>query len=131
MFSNQSDHIFLQQLTLMARIGILDHERLAPQPICLDIELGLDLSISAKSGRLKDTLDYAHLVQKLSEFTMSEHIDLIETLAEGLVNQCFTDKRVSWVKLRVGKPQAIDKAQSVGVVIYRTRADMLCVACHL
>lgn len=114
-----SDTIFLQKLEVLARIGVLDHEKQAPQPIWLDIELSIDLRPSAQSGLLADTLDYAKLAQSLSVFCMAEHVELVETLAEALAQQCLQDRRVQWVTLRLGKPEALSNCASVGVSITR------------
>jgi dihydroneopterin aldolase len=117
--TKEIDRIFLQQLTVMARIGVLEHERRSAQPLSIDLELATDLRPAGLSGRLVDTIDYAELARQLAERCMAEHIDLVETLAEALAMHCLADKRIRWVKLRLGKPQALSNCVNVGVMIHR------------
>jgi dihydroneopterin aldolase len=117
------DSIFLHKLEVMARIGVLDHEKQAPQPILLDIDLGIDLRPSVASGLLADTLDYAELVRALSVLCMKEHTELVETLAEKLAQFCLQDQRVQWVRVTLGKPKALTNCINVGVSMLRYQSS--------
>lgn len=114
-----NDHIFIEQLQLPARIGVYEHEKDATQEILLDIQLGFNLRPAATSDKLIDTLDYAQLCQQLAERCLQQHTELVEKLAEDLAQLCLADQRVTWVTLKLGKPHAIQSANSVGVQITR------------
>lgn len=114
-----NDHIFIEQLQLPARIGIYPHEKTGTQTIVLDIQLMLDLRPAAHSQQLSDTLDYAQLSEQLAAHCISQHTELVETLAEALCHICLAHSRVTCVTLKLGKPQAIAQAASVGVQITR------------
>lgn len=114
-----NDFIFIEQLRLPARIGIYPHEKVTAQDILLDIQLQLNLATAATSEQLDDTLDYAQLCERLATHCLSQHTDLVETLAEALAHICLTDKRVHQVTLKLGKPDAVTAAASVGVQIVR------------
>jgi FolB domain-containing protein len=115
------DQIFLKQLVLPARIGVLANEKVAPQDIILDVVLNIDIHQAAISDSLKDTLDYAHLAQQLANHCLSQHVELVETLAEQLATICLVDERVQQVSLSIGKPHALANAASVGVRINRVQ----------
>ena len=53
--------IFLNRLSLCTIIGTLEHERIYPQQLLLDVEIELDMSLSARSDDLRDALD-AHFL---------------------------------------------------------------------
>lgn len=114
-----NDQIFIQQLTLPARIGVYEHEKKAIQDIMLDIQLDIDIRAAAQSDQLADTLDYAQLSQQLAQHCLTTHTELVEKLAEDLAQICLNDARVRSVTLKLGKPHAIAQAQSVGVQITR------------
>jgi len=50
------DTIFLEQVAVQTKLGVPDWERLAPQTIILDIEIGYDLTKSCQSGTIEDTV---------------------------------------------------------------------------
>lgn len=114
-----TDHIFIEQLRLPARIGVYESEKQDAQEVLLDIQLAFDTRSAALSDRLNDTLDYAQLCQQLAERCLQRHTELVETLAEDLAQLCLADSRVQSVSLKLGKPHAIAQAHSVGVQITR------------
>jgi dihydroneopterin aldolase len=114
-----TDQIFLRQLVIPARIGVLAHEKIAPQGIRLDIQLNFDTRLAAQTDQLVDTLDYAALAHQLAVHCLSQHVELVETLAQQLADICLQDKRVHAVTLTLGKPDALVNAASVGVSIHR------------
>jgi dihydroneopterin aldolase len=114
-----TDQVFLRQLVLPACIGVLAHEKVAPQDIVLDIALEIDIRKAALSDNLNDTLDYAQLAQQLATHCLHRHVELVETLAEQLAIICLQDKRVQRATLTLGKPHALANAASVGVHITR------------
>lgn len=114
-----TDQIFLKQLVLPARIGVLAHEKQAAQPIVLDIELNVDTRLAAQSDDLSNTVDYASLAQQLGTQCLAQHVELVETLAQQLADICLNDQRVQQVTLSIGKPHALANAASVGVRITR------------
>jgi dihydroneopterin aldolase len=116
-----TDQIFLKQLVLPARIGVLEHEKQAAQPIVLDIELNVDTRLAAQSDDLSDTVDYAALAQQLAAHCIKQHVELVETLSQQLADICLADKRVQQVTLSIGKPDALHNAASVGVRITRVQ----------
>lgn len=114
-----SDQIFLHELLVPARIGVLAHEKHAPQTITLNLSLSVDTRPAAQSDCLSDTIDYAALAQRLGAHCLAQHVELVETLAQQLTDICLQDSRVQQVTLSIGKPDALANAASVGVRITR------------
>ena len=61
---------------------------------------------AAASDDLADTVHYGELAQALAEVVAGEPVNLIETLAERLVDACLADERVPAATVTVHKPQA-------------------------
>jgi dihydroneopterin aldolase len=51
----------------------------------------------------------------------SEHVNLIETLAERIARQCLSDGRVQRVRVRIEKPDVARSFKGVGIEIERDR----------
>lgn len=118
---SQIDIIFVDTLTLDARIGVHPHEKAGPQPIHIDLELHMDTRPAARSDNLDDTVDYAAITSACAQLCLSHHFELVETLAQHIADLCLMDERVQQVSVRIAKPQAITLARGVGVHIVRTR----------
>lgn len=114
--------IFFQQLALDARIGILEHELRATQPLHIDAEFDVDIQEEVDDNRLQSVLDYRLLRKTLVDECTREHVHLLETLSERLVQRIFTDfPDVRLVKIRVSKPLAFSDCAAVGIELQRSR----------
>ena len=100
------DRITLVGLEAHGRHGVLPSERETGQVFGVDVVLGLDTRPAAASDDLADTVDYGGLAERLATVVEGEPLDLIETLAARLVEQCMTDERVIAAEVTVHKPQA-------------------------
>lgn len=116
------DIIFIRELTVEAIIGIFDWERENTQPLIFDIEMETDISQSASSDSINDTVCYKTVADEVSALTKNSNAELIESLAEAICQMVLKQhKGVSAIKLTVHKPQAVADTKTVGLTIYRTR----------
>ncbi len=113
--------IFLRGYQVMVSIGVYPHEQLAKQKIKVDVELDLGGAPTPSDDRLAETLNYEWVADLIEELCAKDHVQLIETLALRLADQCLLDTRVNAARIRIEKPGAIAKADAAGVEIYRTR----------
>ena len=51
-----------------------------------------------------------------------EH-NFLESLAEDSFKEIFEDERINSVSIKIEKPEAIKKAKSVGVEVFKSRKD--------
>ena len=114
------DTIFIRELRLEAWVGLYKHERLAPQTIEIDVEIGLPGDAVFRSGRIGDTIDYGIVVERLRALLASDHFNLIETLAERIARLILDELKAPWVKVSVTKLGVVQGARRVGVCIERT-----------
>ena len=62
------DIIFIRDLRIDAVIGIYDWERSIRQTISIDLDLGADIRMAAKSDQIDDTLNYKAVAKRLIAF---------------------------------------------------------------
>ncbi|MGH3423547.1 MAG: dihydroneopterin aldolase [Nocardioidaceae bacterium] len=100
------DRITITGIEAHGHHGVLEHERRFGQPFVVDVVLGLDLGPAASSGDLSRTVDYGTLSRGVHDAVASDPVDLIETLAQRIVEVCFGYEAVQWVRVTVHKPHA-------------------------
>ena len=76
------------------------------------------------SDRLADVLDYGKVMADIITLAQSEHVNLNETLAERIAQQCLTDPRVEGVRVHIAKPDVTHSCKSVGIEIERWRGGV-------
>jgi dihydroneopterin aldolase len=119
-----ADKIVIERLEFQARCGITSDERRRPQPMAIDLELDCETGSAAASGHLGDTVDYAHVAERITELGAKEICTLLETLAEQVMTMLFAEFPVSRARLWLRKlaPPMPHKTTSVGVKLDRPRA---------
>ena len=118
------DIIEIRDLLLRAIVGINPDERVNRQDVLLNLTLQADLRPAAKSDDIEDAVNYRTIAKEVIEFVEQSRFNLVEALAEAIAALCLRDERVSRVCVNVQKPGALRFAQSVGVTIERSRADL-------
>jgi dihydroneopterin aldolase len=114
------DTIFLEQVKVQTKLGVPEWERMVPQTIILDIEIGYDLSKSCKSDNIADTIDYGAVITRIRE-TLTEHsFQLVESLAEHVCQLILSEFKALSVKVKVAKPNILPGLKALGVTIERT-----------
>lgn len=119
------DTIFVRGLRVDCVVGILPDEREREQPLIVDLELGLDTSRAAYSGKIGATCDYSRVADEVSTLLRFRRYKLLEMAAEELAAMLFgVHDPLEDVRVELSKPEAMaDRARRVGVVIERRRAD--------
>ena len=67
----------------------------------------------------KNVVCYETIATEIAEMAITEHVNLVETLAEKAAVICLNKERVSLAKVKVEKLNAIENTTSVGVEIIR------------
>lgn len=113
------DIVFIEDLRIDAIIGIYDWEREVKQTIALDIEMAADNTKPASTENIEDALNYKDVAKRMIAFTEESQFQLVETLAERLVEIIMCDFNVPWCRLKLSKLGAVTGSRSVGVIIER------------
>jgi dihydroneopterin aldolase len=114
--------VFFSQLALDARIGILEHELRATQPLHIDAEFDVDITQQVHDQNIQTVLDYRLLRSAIVDECTSAHVNLLETLSERVVDRILTVfPTVQHVKIRISKPSAFSDCAAVGIELQRGR----------
>jgi len=119
-----SDTIEIRDLLLRAIVGINPDERINRQDVLLNLSLEADLRPAARSDDIRDAVNYRTIAKDVIEFVEQSQFNLVEALAESVAALCLQDERVTRVRVSLQKPGALRFAESVGVTIERTRANL-------
>lgn len=118
------DQIHIKDLLLRTIIGINEDERRNRQDVLINITLFADLRPAGISDQIVDAVNYRTITKQLIAMVEASSFFTVEKLAAEIATICLADARVEAAQVRVEKPGALRFARSVGVEIYRTRADL-------
>ena len=117
------DTIFLEQVKVETKLGVPEWERMVPQTIILDVEIGYDLSKSCKSDNIADTIDYGAVVSRIRETLNENSFQLVEALAEHVCQLILKEFTAVSVKIKVAKPAILPGLKALGVIVVRHSSE--------
>ena len=118
--TNAADRVLIEGLAVETVIGVYDWERNIQQRLVFDIEMQTDISKAAQTDDLEYTLDYDAISRAVIALAENSEYQLVESLAEALAAMIVSEFSVSWLKLKVSKPNALSAARNVAVQIERS-----------
>ena len=113
------DTIFITDLRVEMLIGVYDWERRVPQTVQLDLEIGIPDGGRPRSDRIRETIDYAKVIQRIQASLKVERFLLVERLAEHLAALVMTEFKAPWVRISVSKLAVEKDVKRVGITIER------------
>ena len=94
----------LTGLRFNANVGILAHEKNAPQPIQVDAELNLGRQpLAPRDDDILHVLDYRRVRQIIIDECTAEHVNLLETLIGKLSHRLMQLPGVLGVRVKIAK----------------------------
>lgn len=94
----------LTGLRFNANVGILAHEKNAPQPIQVDAELSLGQQpLAPRDDDILHVLDYRRVRQIIIDECTADHVNLLETLIGKLSNRLLQLPGVLGVRVKIAK----------------------------
>lgn len=112
--------IGIEKLSVMALIGIFEHERKGVQELLIDIKLECDIGNCLKSDAIGDAMNYALLADRCQEFASQTSFNLIESFASALLDDLLSQFPISRLWIRVSKPNALKNAKFPYVEVEKT-----------
>lgn len=101
------DRIILKDLGFYGYHGVYAEEASLGQRFFIDIELGADLSVPARTDRLSTGISYADIYDVIKTGFESRRMKLLEAVAQNIVDAIFEAfQGVDWVIIRLRKPEA-------------------------
>jgi dihydroneopterin aldolase len=118
-----TDRIQVDGIEVVARHGVLAHEKVEPQRFVVDLTVLLDVSKAGASDDIVDTVDYGSLAQQAHDVVAGESHQLIETVADRVAARLLEEPRVERVVVTIHKPEAPIPLEfaDVSVTIDRSR----------
>jgi dihydroneopterin aldolase len=118
--TTKEEIILINDLNLNAIFGFYDYEKIKEQ------ELVFNLKLYIKSGdhqdkKLDQIVDYDKIIYTIKNI-LKNKINFLETLAEKIIDEIFSNRRIFKIYLKIEKPQAIKECKSVGYEIIKTRS---------
>ncbi len=115
------DRLVISDLLLRCIVGINPEERTHKQDVVINLTLYADLSRSAQSDSIEDTVNYKTIKNEVVAMVESSSYLLVEKLAAKIAEICLRVPLVEAAWVRVEKPGALRFARSVGVELLRRR----------
>ncbi len=120
------DKILIRNLKIYAYHGVLDEEKANGQYFIFDIDASVDISLPCVTDNVEDTVNYALMVERVTEIFTSQKDDLVERAAQRVADGLFAQfEKISALRILLKKPSAPIDADFdwVGVEINRKRED--------
>ena len=115
------DTIHIEQLELAVRIGVPDEERERPQRLTASITIWPGVGFHRLDDRLTNTVDYAALCARVTEFACNRTDKLIETFAEAAAVELLSAFPIRKVRVELRK-FILPDVKHVAVVVVREAA---------
>ena len=111
--------IILENIRIYSNHGCLDEEALIGSDYVVDLEVDADLSKSAQTDELEDTVDYVHL-NKIVKEEVSIRSKLLEKVADRVLQRVGNEiPMVSYAKIKLSKmnPPIGGNVEKVSIIL--------------
>ena len=115
------DHIFIRGFRIETLIGFHRRERIVPQFVSIDLEIGISNTAVYESDKVADCIDYDKVTQRIRELVKDTHFNLVETLCERIARILLDEFGASYAKVGAAKLGVLKDTSMVGVQIERHR----------
>ena len=93
-------------------IGVRDHERQVPQPLCVDLELRYHAAAAPTDDDSAPDVDYAQVAEQVAELLRTERFGLLESAVAAIGTQlAHSYPAIAEVRVELRKPRALDAAE--------------------
>ena len=117
------DLIFLNDMLLNAEIGIYKKEKNVSQPLRVSMIAKVKNPKKINDKNINSVVCYNQISKKIKKIVKSGHTMLLEKMAEKIFEECFKNKRIETMKIRLEKLDAIKEADSAGIEVERSRIE--------
>ena len=114
---NKNQSIFFNNIELLCKIGVYEHERKNPQRVIVNLTLILSNEVSPKNDKIDETLNYDIIYRKIKDISSSQHFNLVETLANQIFKYLQSLNKISDLTVSVSKPDIYQDCKEVGYEI--------------
>ncbi len=116
-----SDEIHIEQLEVSSVIGVSEHERKTPQRLTINISFWPRRQTRDMEDKIGQTINYAIVAEETQRFVQDQAVNLIETLADGLVAHLLKNFPIQKITVEIRK-FPLEHAKYVSAIITRSVA---------
>ena len=110
--ANGNQTLTLTGLRFDANLGILEHEKTAPQPIQVDAELNLGPQpLLPRDDDISNVLDYRKVRKIIIDECTAEHVNLLESLIGKLSHRLMQLHGVKGVRVKIAKLEIFEDCE--------------------
>jgi len=113
------DKVIIKDLEIDCIVGIRKRERKEKQKIYVTLEIYTNTKKAAKTGNIKDAVNYSSIIKNIKNLAISQKYLLLETMAEDMAKLILKNKKVNKVDILIKKPKAVVKGKYAAVDICR------------
>ncbi|MBN3751311.1 dihydroneopterin aldolase [Paraburkholderia sp. Tr-20389] len=113
------DIVYIEGFAAQTVIGIDTDELHEPQPVQMDLAIGVPSLRACKTDQIGDTINYAAVRAELHTLLATHKVQLLEALAERIAQLLIDRFGAHWVRVKLCKPAKFDDVAAVGVIIER------------
>jgi len=103
--------IYINNLIILASVGVYEHEKQHRQKIIVNVELLLSNETEPKHDHLEATQDYSQFRTCLIDIIQSQHFHLLEILVEKIYSNLMINSHVIGAKVKISKPDIFDDCE--------------------
>ena len=97
------DKIFIKNLVVRCKIGILEEERSSEQDLIIDVEVFHDLREAGITDEISKTISYSEIRQKIFDVVSGCESKLLENVAQRIASVLLEDSETRKVNVKVRK----------------------------
>ena len=113
--------VIIKDLILNISIGIHNFEKKKRQRVKFNIEILTNPYVTPNNKDLSSILNYEKVVSNIEKITYLKHHELLEDLAEKILNMIFKNKLVKKINLKIEKLDILKKTKSVGIEVSKSK----------
>lgn len=115
------DKIIIRDMVVTMSVGIHAFEKENLQRVIVNVEISVPRNDDWARDDIGAVLSYADIVEQIESITHSQHINLVEALAERIADAILSHDKAIDARVRVEKPDIFDNIAGIGVEIFRTK----------
>ncbi len=112
--------VHIRKLCVPCQLGIHPSERRHDQIIFIDLTMPIIIEgVADKDDIVGVSLNYESVVHQLTDWVKQTNFHLLETLVKQMADWLHQSFNLTWLRLQITKPKAIEEAEGVSVVLER------------
>ena len=108
---NKKRKILINNLELMASIGVYEKEKKHKQKIIINLEILLTNESEPKNDNFLETQDYSQFRKIINDIVESQHFELLEILTNEIFSTIIKKRFILGANVTISKPDIFDDCE--------------------